>query len=667
MFKNAPKVNFHKIEKLFLAFFLILIIYQFSSYYIFTNELNNHDNKVEDCSYFLPFVINNFDNYEIIKQNKDIYVFPEIKNILCLGKIVNYEIQNNILYVDIGTNSKFINLLILSSQVVLFFLYSFILRKENYKIINFLAISFIFINYIQSLNVISYFYFLIFPVIFLYINNSLDYINISSDKNFSLSLDIVFIIFLFVSFCIVQFSSHQYETIDWDINAYLVTSQDIGRGNLPLENQFENKPPLLFLLYFLFSLIAKGNLLPIKILNDLILFLSVITLYFIIKNKDKFRFEAFSGALLFILLTSNYWFHPGFSEIYSLFFLSICYLNLIKTKNKYKFFISGLLFSFSTLVNIGSAIFLIGFTFIIFMISNRRFSKIIQFYIGLIIVHLLVLAFYFLNGLANEYLISTLFIPISYSQTEISIFSELVTFLTSLFEYNFFVCILLFVTAINNVAILIKNFFNNEEVFKDSSTYTSILFLNSCLFYYAAAKGYYHHLFFILFFVTFGIITIPKSNYKILIYIAVLISSFQIFSFYIPQTITNLKNINELENNYPVSKVSDVIIDKSIDNDVIFSTDNILLLYYLDKPNSSYIVHPALYNYQEISIVLEKYKKIQINELTYQLRRLPKLIEGDITDDIKNKYQKLDTETFLSGNIDFFDREKTIEIFIRKD
>ena len=193
------------------------------------------------------------------------------------------------------------------------------------------------------------------------------------------------------------------------------------------------------------------------------------------------------------------------------------------------------------------------------------------------------------------------------------------------------------------------------------------MFLNSCLFYYAAAKGYYHHLFFILFFVTFGIITIPKSNYKILIYIAVLISSFQIFSFYIPQTITNLKNINELENNYPVSKVSDVIIDKSIDNDVIFSTDNILLLYYLDKPNSSYIVHPALYNYQEISIVLEKYKKIQINELTYQLRRLPKLIEGDITDDIKNKYQKLDTETFLSGNIDFFDREKTIEIFIRKD
>ena len=155
MFKKSSKVNFHKIEKLFLAFFLILIIYQFSSYYLFTNELNNHDNKVEDCSYFLPFVINNFDNYEIIKQNKDIYVFPEIKNILCLGKIVNYEIQNNILYVDIGTNSKFINLLILSSQVFLFYLYSFIFRKENYKVTNFLAILFIFVNYFQSLNVIS--------------------------------------------------------------------------------------------------------------------------------------------------------------------------------------------------------------------------------------------------------------------------------------------------------------------------------------------------------------------------------------------------------------------------------------------------------------------------------------------------------------------------------
>ena len=64
----------------------------------------------------------------------------------------------------------------------------------------------------------------------------------------------------------MQFSSHQYETIDWDINAYLVTSQDIGRGNLPLENQFENKPPLLFLLYFYILVNSNKTCVP-KILS----------------------------------------------------------------------------------------------------------------------------------------------------------------------------------------------------------------------------------------------------------------------------------------------------------------------------------------------------------------------------------------------------------------
>ena len=54
---------------------------------------------------------------------------------------------------------------------------------------------------------------------------------------------------IFIQVVAIQFSTHHYETLDWDINAFLVTSLEFGRGNLPYEFQYENKPPLLFLIF----------------------------------------------------------------------------------------------------------------------------------------------------------------------------------------------------------------------------------------------------------------------------------------------------------------------------------------------------------------------------------------------------------------------------------
>ena len=52
-----------------------------------------------------------------------------------------------------------------------------------------------------------------------------------------------------------------------------------------------------------------------------------------------------------------------------------------------------------------------------------------------------------------------------------------------------------------------------------------------------------------------------------------------------------------------------------------------MLLYYLDKPNSSYIVHPALYDYEEITSVLKQYKKIDSDEIKNNIQKSPKIIE----------------------------------------
>ena len=98
---------------------------------------------------------------------------------------------------------------------------------------------------------------------------------------------IIFYLFAFFQVIIIQFSTHHVETLDWDINAFLVTSLEFGRGNLPYEFQYENKPPLLFFLFYLFSIVTENNLFFIKVINDFIIFLILIMMSNLYKKNVK--------------------------------------------------------------------------------------------------------------------------------------------------------------------------------------------------------------------------------------------------------------------------------------------------------------------------------------------------------------------------------------------
>ena len=102
------------------------------------------------------------------------------------------------------------------------------------------------------------------------------------------------------------------------------------------------------------------------------------------------------------------------------------------------------------------------------------------------------------------------------------------------------------------------------------------------------------------------------------------------------------------------------------EGDKIFSTDNILMLYYLDKPNTSYIVHPALYYYEEITSVLIKYNKIKIDEKNYQILLKPKFVEGFIKDIEELDYHKIQSNEFETYLINYFDRNKNIDLYVNK-
>ena len=68
----------------------------------------------------------------------------------------------------------------------------------------------------------------------------------------------------------------------------------------------------------------------------------------------------------------------------------------------------------------------------------------------------------------------------------------------------------------------------------------------------------------------------------------------------------NLVNLNNIYNDYPLKKLSKEI-DQQFESDYdILAFDSVLVLFYLDKPNFSYIVHPTNHNEQFITSKLIK-------------------------------------------------------------
>ena len=141
-----------------------------------------------------------------------------------------------------------------------------------------------------------------------------------SNKNHVLGIFIL-LIFTFIT----QNRFLNIETISWDVSSYLVASQEIGRGYVPLETQWESKGPLFLYLYFLVSKLSLNNLVYFKIANDLILFTTSVFIYLTVSNVSKNKTLGFFSSLFFLSITSYSWFISELSEIYCLVLISIIY------------------------------------------------------------------------------------------------------------------------------------------------------------------------------------------------------------------------------------------------------------------------------------------------------------------------------------------------------
>ena len=497
---------------------------------------------------------------------------------------------------------------------------------------------------------------------------------------------------IFIINLLLQNAFVNFETIDWDISSYLVVSNEINQDHLPLERQWESKPPLLFYTYNFFTTLSGSNYLIFRILNDLIVyFLSIIL--FMISNKNFGNTKSVSLLIstTYIIFMSTVWNTLEYSELYSLIFLSVSFYLYTKKTSDNSSYLSGVFLGLSILCNQGTLIFFLGFVFsLIFKNSdevNNKLIFLIKFIFGIAIPNLIFLFLYYSNNLFDIYFAHFFSIPLSYASEGFNFLGGLIDYLRSLYKFNaalytLFSFIIISV-SIQSLNIRIKNKKNISYSIDD----ISIFIIFSIIFYFVGSHGYYHHLLFLIFFLPLSIMkiaTTAQKNLFIVFLMSALIST-SITQF--PLSINNLKELDTTYENYPLRALSEEIDSYFDDEDyTILAFDYNLVLFYLDKYNQSYIVHSE--NYLEDYIVNEliEIEYISENEINFLLDQeadvvicSPRMIKNGVVtknelinceiSDYKKNYKKIDTSIFIKNdNLQYYrDPYKEISLFIKQD
>ena len=123
------------------------------------------------------------------------------------------------------------------------------------------------------------------------------------------------------------------------------------------------------------------------------------------------------------------WANAEYSETMSITFLGFAYYLILGDENKKnRDYLCGFAIGVSTLINIGSGLFLLGFGLIVILKYRKNIiNKILFLFYGFSSIHLLVFLIYYLRGLSEIYLLTLFKIPLSYTSTETFFFYDLST------------------------------------------------------------------------------------------------------------------------------------------------------------------------------------------------------------------------------------------------
>ena len=486
--------------------------------------------------------------------------------------------------------------------------------------------------------------------------------------------------YLLVLVLITQNYLLNYEIIDWDISSYIVASNEISKGFLPNETQWESKGPVLIYMYSLLLKIAGGNFLIFKVINDILLFMISFILYMsTIKVKSNITRYNLIPPTLFILFMSQPWGLSGYSEIYSLLFISFSFYLYKINLSKHTYYLIGILLSLSTLVNQGTVLYLVGFLLLLFFKKELK-HNLRKILLGFLIPHLFFLFIYFYKNLLNIYIETFVNIPIAYTSASYSNLYELKVYLRKFYDYEtslYFTILIILFSILTNSLFDINNF---KIILKNDNL---IFIIVSLSFYFIASHNYYHHTIFLLYFLSLYVQNISNSNTIYLLSVLTIFSTLTLTISHSSASAKNLYNYQSTYENYPLKSLA-TEIDSLFDEDYnVLALEYNLLLHYLDKPNYSYIVHHTNFLEPYILSSLEKINFIKPNYADYLIAKNPDVIicsdymivRGDVIkspiikcnpDDMPEGYLSINTEEYFTENLNFYrDPYKEIYVFVK--
>ena len=174
------------------------------------------------------------------------------------------------------------------------------------------------------------------------------------------------------------------------------------------------------------------------------------------------------------------------------------------------------------------------------------------------------------------------------------------------------------------------------------------------------------------------------NNFLVLLFLIITLSSSSVFIKSFNQSFNNLTNLRNVQENYPIYQLAENIKERQVDNNYsVLALEYVLILYYLDKENYSYIVHPTNHFEEYITKPLYRFGYIENNQIDNLLKEEPDIIlcnsmrihEGSLIinenfdcskENFKNYYQ-IDTSSIRKDRkIEyFFDPYKELNVFIK--
>lgn len=433
-------------------------------------------------------------------------------------------------------------------------------------------------------------------------------INLKQSKN---KISIFFIIFFAF---ITTFSLLDIEFFDWDIASHLIVAQDSLRGNLPLTNMWETKNILAYFIYSIPLIIDSNNIILVKVFNFLIRALLGISIFNISKkilNDTKLNFYS---ALFFLIAISIPY---ESSELYSEYILLIFYapvLNILFTKKINNFhLIIFCLFSYLTFLISSFSYILLFVTNLLFFYRNKeiftkRFTGI--YFLSYLVLILATLLTY--KASLPILIHNLIYLPLKYPSVRNQ--DLIIQFLENINIYFLNQNYILF----GFLTYFLILFFIKKSIYRinQDNKILNILIFFSILTYFVAGKSFWHHLIILLFMLSFSFNFIKTKNLQNILGLFLVFSILLITPYSIRDTGKNITDSKLLEK-YSLYQTS-VDLQNEYDIKSAFALKDHLILFYLDIPNASQLVHPSNHKKLEITQPLEKlnyYTSTEINDL----------------------------------------------------